>query len=276
MSVQLGRWRLQSRQGILWIAILAGALLAFELFNFSTTEYALGTFFGSHHALGMASWATVLALAFCGIDFAGLSRLLTPGVDWRREPRAVWLLTAAWFLGAAMNAVMTWWAVASALAENPTLGNEMLSREQILHTVPFFVALLVWLTRILLIGSLAAGGDRLLSLSARQGRQREPAAPRAAAPAPAPPSWESKPQRPAVPTARASTEHAYPRPARAADAPPSIHRRYQQPAAAEKSSAAAAASAATTRSAPSRGGMPLGARVSQPAPANELLYVDLD
>ncbi len=274
MSVQLGRWRLQSRQDILWIAILAGALLAFELFNFSTTEYALGTFFGSHHALGMASWATVLALAFCGIDFAGLSRLLTPQADWRREPRAVWLLTAAWFLGAAMNAVMTWWAVASALAENPTLGNEMLSRGQILQAVPFFVALLVWLTRILLIGSLASSGDRLLSLSAAapEGRQ----APRAAAPAPAPPSWGAKPQRPAAPAAPASTERTYPRPARAADAPPAIHRRYQQPAAAQKNSAAAAASAAATRSAPSRSGMPLGARVTQPAPANELLYVDLD
>ena len=60
---------------------------------------------------------------------------------------------------------------------------------------------------------------------------------------------------------------------RAALHPP--HRRYRQPVAAEKS-LAAAANAAATRSVPSRGGMPLGARVSQPAPANESHYVDLE
>ncbi len=37
MPVQPGRWRLPSRQGILWTAILAGALPAFELFNGATT-----------------------------------------------------------------------------------------------------------------------------------------------------------------------------------------------------------------------------------------------
>ena len=63
----------------LWLGlILLAALVAFELFNFATTEFALQTLFGERDALGVATWASVLAIAFCGIDFAGLSRLFTP------------------------------------------------------------------------------------------------------------------------------------------------------------------------------------------------------
>lgn len=161
MTIKLGRHHLTIRRGITWFLIMLGALVAFELFNFSTTEYALASLFGPHDALGLASWATVLSIAFCGIDFAGLSRLFTPAADWRREPREIWFLTLAWLLGAGMNAVMTWWAVATALTENPALGNELVSRQQIMQYVPLFVALLVWMTRIMLIGSLATLGDRL-------------------------------------------------------------------------------------------------------------------
>ncbi|GAB4576464.1 MAG: hypothetical protein Kow0077_32920 [Anaerolineae bacterium] len=160
MTLHFGRHRLTIRRGILWTMILLSALVAFELFNFSTTEYALTSLFGPHDTLGLASWATVLAVAFCGIDFAGLSRLFTAAREWRHEPRGVWFLTAAWVLGAAMNAVMTWWAVATALSQNPVLGNELVTRQQILHSVPLFVAGLVWLTRVLLIGSLAWLGDQ--------------------------------------------------------------------------------------------------------------------
>ncbi|MBN2471350.1 MAG: hypothetical protein JXN59_11540 [Anaerolineae bacterium] len=147
----------------LWFGlILLAALAAFELFNFATTEFALQSLFGAHDALGIATWAKVLAIAFCGIDFAGLSRLFTPETG-RKEPREIWLLTGAWFLGAGMNAVMTWWAVTSALAENPLLGNELISRGDILRVGPIFIAALVWLTRILIIGTFAFAGDHMFS-----------------------------------------------------------------------------------------------------------------
>ncbi|MGD8604763.1 MAG: hypothetical protein PVF49_09355, partial [Anaerolineales bacterium] len=57
--------------------MIVGALLAFELFNFSTTEYALTDLLGQLRFAGI-KWATILALAFCGIDFAGIARLFTP------------------------------------------------------------------------------------------------------------------------------------------------------------------------------------------------------
>jgi hypothetical protein len=138
---------------------LAVALLAFELFNFDTTRYALTSFLGDIRFMGLA-WASILAIAFCAIDFAGLVRVFTPETG-RNEPKEVWFLMGAWLIGATLNAVMTWWAVNLALL-NHNFGNEVLSREQLLKFVPIFVAVLVWLTRILFIGSLSVAGEKLL------------------------------------------------------------------------------------------------------------------
>ena len=137
-------------------AILVVALLAFELFNFDTTRYALGNLLGDIRFAGVG-WATILAIAFCAIDFAGLARLFTPERG-KKEPTAVWYLMGAWLLGATMNAVMTWWAISLTLLSHD-FGNEVLSREQLLRWVPFFVATLVWLTRILFIGAISVAGE---------------------------------------------------------------------------------------------------------------------
>jgi hypothetical protein len=138
--------------------ILVVALLAFEIFNFDTTRFALQNLLGGMNFVRV-EWATILAIAFCAIDFAGLAHLFTPerGAD---EPKEVWYLMGAWLLGATMNAVMTWWAVSLTLL-NHGLGNEVLSREQLLQVVPIFVAVLVWLTRILFIGAFTVAGDHL-------------------------------------------------------------------------------------------------------------------
>ena len=127
------------------------ALFAFEIFNFDTTRYALSNLLGNIR-FGGAAWASILAVAFCAIDFAGLVRVFTPEED-GQTPKEVWYLMGAWLLGATMNALMTWWAVSLTLL-NHDFGNEVLSREQLLRIVPIFVASLVWLTRILFIGSL--------------------------------------------------------------------------------------------------------------------------
>lgn len=142
--------------------ILAVALLAFEMFNFDTTQYALRNLLGEVKFLGL-QWASILAIAFCSIDFAGLARLFTPekGAD---EPKEVWYLMGAWFLGATMNAVMTWWAVSLTLLSHD-FGNEVLGRETLLSVVPIFVAVLVWLTRILFIGAFTVAGDHIFDFS---------------------------------------------------------------------------------------------------------------
>jgi hypothetical protein len=144
--------------------ILIVALLAFEIFNFDTTRYALQNLLGEVQFLGLR-WAAILAIAFCAIDFAGLVRLFTPeqGAD---EPKEVWYLMGAWLLGATMNAVMTWWAVSLTLL-NHDFGNEVLGREQLLRWVPIFVAVLVWLTRILFIGAFSIAGEHIFDFGGK-------------------------------------------------------------------------------------------------------------
>lgn len=129
------------------------ALIAFELFNFDTTRYALSSLIGDIQFLGI-DWAVILAIAFCAIDFAGLFRLFTPEQP-DSSGQELWYLMGAWILGTTMNALMTWWAVSLTLLDRP-LGNELLSRETLLKIVPIFVAFIVWLTRILFIASINA------------------------------------------------------------------------------------------------------------------------
>ena len=152
--------RISLRQGLFFGALMLGALLAFETFNYGTTEFALADLLGDLRFVGVR-WATILALAFCAMDFAGLARLLTPG----RPGQAIeaWYVLAAWFVAAAMNAVLTWWAVSVALVGHSALGNAVVGRETLIRVVPVFVAVLVWLIRVLMIGSFTLGGNRLFS-----------------------------------------------------------------------------------------------------------------
>lgn len=155
------------RRGLAWGLIILGALLAFELFNFSTTEFALKDVLGNLSFAGMG-WSTILAIAFCGIDFAGIARLFTPekGKD---EPAEVWYLFGAWLLAATMNAMLTWWGVSIAIVENGNLlSSQVVGKATLLHVVPVFVAVMVWLIRVLIIGTFSVSGDRLFSQGEQQ------------------------------------------------------------------------------------------------------------
>ena len=152
------------RRGAIFCLILVGSLLAFEAFNYSTTDFALTDLLGQNlHFLGLR-WATILSIAFCGIDFAGIARLFTPepGKD---EPAEVWYLFAAWLLAASMNASLTWWGVSVAVHNHQTLGSSVIGTETMYKIVPVFVAVMVWLIRVLIIGSFSMGGERLFSLA---------------------------------------------------------------------------------------------------------------
>ena len=153
--------RLHIHRGLFFGIILVGALLAFEVFNFSTTEFALHDLLGEFAFLGIA-WATILALAFCGIDFAGIARLFTPG-EGSTEPGEVWYLFGAWLLAASMNAILTWWGVSIAILNHQSLGNAVVQRETLLRAVPVFVAIMVWLIRVLIIGTFSVAGARLFT-----------------------------------------------------------------------------------------------------------------
>ncbi len=151
------------QRGKLFGYILLGALLSFELFNFGSTDFALRDLLGDLRFLGIR-WATILALAFCGIDFAGIARLFTPEQG-RDEPAEVWYLFGAWLLAAAMNAMLTWWGVSVAMLEHPAAGSAILTQDLLLKAVPIFVALMVWLTRVLIIGAFSIAGERIFSVA---------------------------------------------------------------------------------------------------------------
>jgi hypothetical protein len=158
------------RRGILFGVLIMCALVAFEMFNYSTTEFALKDLLGDLRFLGIR-WATILSIAFCGIDFAGIARLFTPEQG-RDEPAEVWYLFGAWLLAATMNAMLTWWGVSIAILNHQTLGNEVVSRETMIKVVPVFVAIMVWLIRILIIGTFSVAGDRLFSQAERRRSSR--------------------------------------------------------------------------------------------------------
>ncbi len=155
------------QRGLFFGVLIVIALFAFEIFNYSTTDFALGDLLGNLKFAGVA-WSTILAIAFCGIDFAGIARLFTPE-DGAKEPNEVWYLFGAWLLAATMNAMLTWWGVSITILDHQTLGSAVVARQTLLHVVPIFVAVMVWLIRVLIIGTFSVAGDRLFSQSGRQG-----------------------------------------------------------------------------------------------------------
>ncbi len=151
--------KVMSRRGSVFGFMIFGALLAFEIFNYSTTQFALEDVLGNLKFMGI-QWATILALAFCGIDFAGIARIFTPEQG-REEPAEVWYLFGAWLLAAAMNATLTWWGVSVAMENRQIAGTAMINPGTMLTAVPVFVAVMVWVIRILIIGTFSSMGDRL-------------------------------------------------------------------------------------------------------------------
>lgn len=155
--------RFTQRRGLIFGGILLLALFAFEIFNYSTTEFALTDMLGANLRFLGLRWATILSLAFCGIDFAGIARLFTPQLG-NDEPAQTWYLFAAWLLAAVMNATLTWWGVAIAVRSHQELSSLVIGQSTLTRIVPVFVALMVWLIRVLIIGTFSMAGDRLFSL----------------------------------------------------------------------------------------------------------------
>lgn len=152
----------QFNRGAAWGMMIIAALLAFEIFNFSTTQFALLDMLGNL-SFGGFRWASILAIAFCGIDFAGIARIFTPEQG-RDEPAEVYYLFGAWMLAAGFNATLTWWGVSVAIANNGGIqGTATMSAATLNKFVPIFVAAMVWLVRLLIIGTFSLAGDRLFT-----------------------------------------------------------------------------------------------------------------
>lgn len=160
-------------RGAAWGAMILGALLSFEVFNFSTTQFALHDMLGDLTFAGVR-WATILAIAFCGIDFAGIARIFTPEQG-RDEPAEVYYLFGAWVLAAGFNATLTWWGVSVAISQNGNLqSSAVMSSATLIKVVPIFVAVMVWLVRLLIIGTFSLAGDRLFTTAQQHQTQYKP------------------------------------------------------------------------------------------------------
>ena len=152
-----------SRRGAIFGAILLCALLAFEVFNYSTTAFALTDLLGNLKFAGI-TWATILAIAFCGIDFAGIARIFTPQRG-RGEPTEVWYLFGAWLMAALFNAALTWWGVSVAIMDHTSQGSALIGEAILTKAVPIFVALMVWLIRVLIIGTFSIAGENIFTMA---------------------------------------------------------------------------------------------------------------
>jgi hypothetical protein len=151
------------KRGAIFGAILIAALLAFELFNYSTTAFALGDVLGDLQTAGVR-WSTILALAFCGIDFAGIARLFTPQRG-RQEPTETWYLFGAWLLAASFNAMLTWWGVSVAILNHTAAGSILVGQATVTRVVPVIVAVMVWMIRVLIIGTFSMAGENMFSMA---------------------------------------------------------------------------------------------------------------
>lgn len=185
------------KRGAIFGGILINALLAFEIFNFGTTSFALQDVLGDLQFAGLR-WSSILAFAFCGIDFAGIARIFTPEQG-RNEPAEVWYLFGAWILAASFNAMLTWWGVSVAILNNSAEGGSLIGQAAMIKIVPIFVAGMVWLIRVLIIGTFSVAGERLFTLA---GANQRPASHRNDSPRAEP--QQRNPNLPAV---------NYPRPA---------------------------------------------------------------
>ena len=158
----LSYWFANNRLSITTFILLIG-LIAFEMFNYSTTDYALKDLLGDLKFAGFY-WSTILAVAFCLIDFAGIARLFMPG-NKLSDIKEDWFLFGAWFLAATMNAILTWWGVSMSIVNHSIMSSKIIDSETIHLVVPIFVSIMVWVTRILLIGSLSLSDQRTTTKS---------------------------------------------------------------------------------------------------------------
>ncbi|MFZ5882258.1 MAG: hypothetical protein ACOYYI_00585 [Chloroflexota bacterium] len=161
-SLQMFR-RVALQRGLVFGLLILSALLAFEVFNYSSTFFALRDIIGDL-AVGPFRWATVLAFAFCAIDFAGIARIFTPEKG-ANEPAEVWYLLGAWFLAAAFNAALTWWGISVAIMKHTAEGGVLVGQATMTKVIPILVAVMVLTIRVLLINTFSIAGERIFSLA---------------------------------------------------------------------------------------------------------------
>ena len=96
--------------------------------------------------------------------------MLAPQSD-HHDHRSTWFMFGAWILAATMNAILTWWGVVLAIGSHPVVSAGMVNERFVLRTIPVFIALMVWVIRIMIVGSLSKKADRLTEPAVKPGEQ---------------------------------------------------------------------------------------------------------
>lgn len=68
--------------------------------------------------------------------------------------------------------MLTWWGVSVAIMNHNALGGVLVGQATMTRMVPIFVAVIVWLTRVLIIGTFSIAGDRLFTSAEAHAYQR--------------------------------------------------------------------------------------------------------
>ena len=71
-----------------------------------------------------------------------------------------------------MNALLTWWGVSMAITNHALQSTAVVSATTLTQVVPIFVALMVWVIRILIIGTISQAGERIFSSQSRHAYSR--------------------------------------------------------------------------------------------------------
>ena len=151
---------IRTRSNALYMGMIILALAGFEIFNFSTTDFALRDILGNQGS-GMLAWPMVLSLAFCGMDIAGIAKILaTPREN--SDQKTSWYLLGAWVLAAAMNTGLTWWGISVSIYNQPARAVMLMDPMTYVTVIPVLVAVMVWVIRVLIIGSLVTSFDEVI------------------------------------------------------------------------------------------------------------------
>ena len=159
----------RTRSNSLYVGVIVLALAALEIFNFNTTDFALRDILGNQ-GNGLLPWSMILSLALCGMDIAGIAKILASPKE-ESGNTSSWYLLGAWVLAAAMNAGLTWWGISVAIYNQPAHAVMIIDPMTYVTVVPVLVAVMVWVIRVLIIGTLVTSLNLVLEGSKQK---REP------------------------------------------------------------------------------------------------------
>ena len=146
-------------RGAAWGMMIIGALLAFEIFNFSTTQFALLDVLGDL-SFGVSAGKHP-GNCLCGIDFAALPASSRPnGSD---EPKEIYISLAPGF-GSCFNAMLPGGVFQLHRHHASQYGGAVISTAT-MTKLCISRAAMILLIRVLIIGTFSLAGDRLFTTS---------------------------------------------------------------------------------------------------------------